>query len=154
MTFSSSSITNEGIRIVADVFISLRINMPLTSADQSEGAFHEGDIFADRSSPAFSQATFYEVFNEYTIERLSNLIEISPEILDRNRMSEMADTLAETELLFSSWGIGELTEQEIQTYFPKLKAVFYAAGTVKFLHSRSLIVAFAYSAPRLLMRCR
>lgn len=92
----------------------------------------KGIFFADKSSSAFSQATFYDVFNEYTIERLSNLIEISPEIVSRVQMSERAKTLAETELLFSSWGIGELTEQEIRTFFPKLKAIFYAAGTVKF----------------------
>lgn len=34
--------------------------------------------------------------------------------------------------IFSTWYMPELNEQEITTYFPKLKSVFYAAGTVKY----------------------
>ncbi len=39
---------------------------------------------------------------------------------------------AETEYLFTTWGAPRLTEQEIRTYLPKLKAVFYGAGSVQY----------------------
>ena len=39
--------------------------------------------------------------------------------------------LAEVEYVFSTWGMPELTEEEIAAFLPSLKAVFYAAGTVQ-----------------------
>lgn len=45
------------------------------------------------------------------------------------------DTFCDTEYIFSTWGMPEFTEDEIKKYLPKLKAIFYAAGTVqKFAH--------------------
>lgn len=92
----------------------------------------KGIFLADKSSPAFDTNKFYEIFSEYTIERLSEFIVISPFIVDRGQLEEHEDQLSEIELIFSTWGIGHLSEEEIRRYFPKLKAVFYAAGTVKF----------------------
>lgn len=37
----------------------------------------------------------------------------------------------EITFLFSTWGMCELTEQEIRSFFPKLECVFYAAGSVQ-----------------------
>lgn len=39
--------------------------------------------------------------------------------------------LRDTAYLFSTWGMPTLTEQEIRTWLPNLKAVFYGAGTVQ-----------------------
>ncbi len=39
--------------------------------------------------------------------------------------------LREAEYAFSTWGIPNLTEEEIASLLPNLKAVFYAAGTVQ-----------------------
>lgn len=39
--------------------------------------------------------------------------------------------LGETECVFSTWGMPELTEAEIKKYLPKLKYIFYAAGSIK-----------------------
>lgn len=36
------------------------------------------------------------------------------------------------EFIFSTWYMPEFTEEEITKYFPSLKAIFYAAGTVKY----------------------
>ena len=48
--------------------------------------------------------------------------------------------LPEVRWLFSTWGMAQLTEEEIRTLLPNVQAVFYAAGTVQyfarpFLHS-------------------
>lgn len=37
----------------------------------------------------------------------------------------------DTEYIFSTWGMPLFTEQEIKTYFPNLKALFYGAGSVQ-----------------------
>ena len=39
--------------------------------------------------------------------------------------------LTDTEYIFSTWGMPEFSEDEIEKYLPSLKAVFYAAGTVQ-----------------------
>ncbi|MBR4942191.1 MAG: hydroxyacid dehydrogenase [Clostridia bacterium] len=42
------------------------------------------------------------------------------------------ENFADTETVFSTWGMPALTEEEIKVYLPRLKAVFYAAGSVQF----------------------
>lgn len=37
----------------------------------------------------------------------------------------------DTEYIFSTWGMSVLTTQEIRTFLPNLKAIFYAAGSVQ-----------------------
>lgn len=43
-----------------------------------------------------------------------------------------AAPFAEVEYIFATWDMSRLTEAQIEAYFPKLKAVFYAAGTVRY----------------------
>ena len=38
---------------------------------------------------------------------------------------------ADTEYIFSTWGMPAFTEEEIKAYLPSLKAVFYGAGSVQ-----------------------
>jgi phosphoglycerate dehydrogenase-like enzyme len=42
------------------------------------------------------------------------------------------ENLKETEIIFSTWGMSVLSEEEIKEYLPNLKAVFYAAGSVQY----------------------
>ncbi|MBQ7827522.1 MAG: hydroxyacid dehydrogenase [Clostridia bacterium] len=39
--------------------------------------------------------------------------------------------LSETEYIFSTWGMPPLSSEDIQRHFPHLRAIFYAAGSVK-----------------------
>ena len=41
------------------------------------------------------------------------------------------EKFADTEVIFSTWGMPAFTESEIKTYLPALKCVFYAAGSVQ-----------------------
>ncbi len=41
------------------------------------------------------------------------------------------EDFSETEYIFSTWGMPAFTEDEIKKFFPNLKAVFYAAGSVQ-----------------------
>ena len=53
----------------------------------------------------------------------------STHILTKETLPE--SSAADADILFSTWGMPLLTEEEIGRYFPNLKAVFYAAGTVQ-----------------------
>ncbi len=39
--------------------------------------------------------------------------------------------MKDVEVIFSTWGMPAFTEEEIEEFFPNLKAIYYAAGTVK-----------------------
>lgn len=49
-----------------------------------------------------------------------------------NKIINNKEKLKEVECIFSTWYMPEFTEEIIREYLPNLKAVFYAAGTVKY----------------------
>ena len=51
--------------------------------------------------------------------------------LTMDKVRQLGAELKDCEYIFSTWYMPELTEEEISKYFPSLKCVFYAAGTVK-----------------------
>lgn len=44
----------------------------------------------------------------------------------------ISNKIKNIEKIFSTWYMPEFTEEEVKKYFPSLKAIFYAAGTVKY----------------------
>ena len=60
---------------------------------------------------------------------------LSKEFLIEDKLYQKADLgkadFSDVEILFSTWGIATLSEEEIAKYFPSLKGVFYAAGSVQ-----------------------
>lgn len=53
------------------------------------------------------------------------------EIFAKGDLANNRERLRNAELLFSTWGMPALTQEEIAAYFPNVKAVFYAAGSVQ-----------------------
>lgn len=65
-------------------------------------------------------------------EQIEASYELLADPVNETQMEEYAEILQETEALFTSWWVPELTEQQIKKYFPKLKILFYAAGSVQY----------------------
>lgn len=78
-----------------------------------------------------SQTQFAKVYTPEVLEKLGAYGELSPKINQQN-LKENADFLADCEIAFSTWGMPKFTKEEIAEYMPKLKAVFYSAGTVQY----------------------
>lgn len=74
---------------------------------------------------------FSTVYTSEVISSLSKYGELSPRISKKN-IDEYKDFLSDCEIAFSTWGMPKFTEKEIEKYMPKLKAVFYSAGTVQY----------------------
>lgn len=70
------------------------------------------------------------VFSAETQKALAEKLEILGKITP-DEMDEKADILAQTECIFTTWGVPELTGEQIDKYFPNLKIVFYGAGSVQ-----------------------
>lgn len=62
----------------------------------------------------------------YSVDQIGNSLVISNEAF----LAE-PEKFREIRYIFSTWGMINLTEEEIASYFPKLEAVYYAAGSVK-----------------------
>jgi phosphoglycerate dehydrogenase-like enzyme len=78
-----------------------------------------------------NQHQFSKVYTPAVLEKLSEYGELSVKINRRN-LKENAEFLKDCEIAFSTWGMPKFTKEEIAEYMPKLKAVFYAAGTVQY----------------------
>lgn len=65
-----------------------------------------------------------QAYSLQTRRELAELAEFPPEVLERPEGSD-------AEYLFSTWGMPVMTEQEAEICFPRLRAVFYAAGSVQ-----------------------
>lgn len=78
-----------------------------------------------------NQHQFSKVYTPEVLKKLGEYGELSEKI-NRNNLAENADFLAECEIAFSTWGMPKFTKEEIERYMPKLKAVFYSAGTVQY----------------------
>lgn len=78
-----------------------------------------------------NQRQFSKVYTPEVLKKLGEYGELSPKINRRN-LEENKAFLADCEIAFSTWGMPEFTKEEIKEYMPKLRAVFYSAGTVQY----------------------
>ena len=72
-------------------------------------------------------------YSEETQAKLRQSLEILPDYYTQDLLRDGAahPELQNVAYAFSTWGIAALTEEEIASLLPSLRAVFYAAGTVQ-----------------------
>lgn len=70
------------------------------------------------------------VYGKGRRERLAGMADLYPAVVNKKVLEERAGQLAGIEVIFSTWGMPELTAGDLSR-LPKLRAVFYAAGSVK-----------------------
>ena len=56
----------------------------------------------------------------------------SDHLYTREQIQESPEIFEEVRFIFSTWNFPDFSEEDIKQFFPKLEAVFYAAGTVKY----------------------
>ncbi len=78
-----------------------------------------------------NQLQFSKVYTPEVLKKLGEYGELSCKI-NRKNLKENAEFLKDCEIAFSTWGMPKFTKEEIKEYMPKLKAVFYSAGTVQY----------------------
>ncbi len=88
------------------------------------------------------------VYDAPTRAALAGKFDFSPAVA--TRASVLSDDYADVECLFSTWGFPTLTEDELAAHLPRLRAVFYAAGSVQTfarpLLARGVTVVSAWQA--------
>ena len=72
-----------------------------------------------------------KVYGEKLINELVRITDINPEVFTKEKIESGELDPRDAEVAFATWGMQEYTEEEIKEYFPCLKAIFYAAGSVQ-----------------------
>lgn len=78
-----------------------------------------------------NEKQFSKVYTPEVLKKLGTYGELSEKI-NRKNLEENAEFLSDCEIAFSTWGMPRFTKEEIEKYMPRLKAVFYSAGTVQY----------------------
>ena len=78
-----------------------------------------------------AKETLLNVYAPSVRARLSDRVILAPAVYDKKDLLASPDAFSDTEIVFSTWGMPVLTEEEIARVFPRLKCLFYAAGTVQ-----------------------
>lgn len=79
---------------------------------------------------AGNQEIVRRVYAERQLARLRSMIEIDERVY--TSLQEVKEAGAgDADFIFSTWSMLRMSEEEIREYFPALKAVFYAAGSVQ-----------------------
>ncbi len=71
-----------------------------------------------------------QVFSPSRRQALQKRVELMPCVITPANFSELKPQLREIEVLFGTWGMWRPTAVQLES-LPRLKAVFYAAGSVK-----------------------
>ena len=71
------------------------------------------------------------VYAESVKKEIGARVSLDPNVYNKKEITENPEIAADAEIVFSTWGMPLFTEEEIKAYFPKLKCIFYAAGTVQ-----------------------
>ncbi|MEA4888994.1 MAG: hydroxyacid dehydrogenase [Clostridiaceae bacterium] len=82
-------------------------------------------------SQGYNKDLIDQVYSVECIRQINEYAEIYSELVDKENLEKNKAYLKNVEVIFSTWGMPELTGDEIQRYFPCLKTVFYAAGSVQ-----------------------
>lgn len=71
------------------------------------------------------------VYDKETLEKLHSLFDMTDKIYTKSDLISSPSDFSDVSFVFSTWGMSKLTEEEIKTCLPSLKAVFYGAGSVQ-----------------------
>ncbi len=72
------------------------------------------------------------VYSKELQEKLGTELDFIVPIKSMEELESRKEETAKVDYIFSTWGMLPLTKEEITEYFPNLKSVFYAAGTVQY----------------------
>lgn len=84
-------------------------------------------VFMTKNGPG----AIHKAYSSETQSALTKELCFSAPIYSKEELEKEKAALQEVHYIFSTWGMLPLTEEEIRGYFPQLKAVFYAAGSVQ-----------------------
>lgn len=78
-----------------------------------------------------SKSNIEKVYGNETLVRIGSECVLYENILSGSEIAGNNNITCDADVIFSTWGMPQLKPEQIDEYFPKLKAVFYGAGSVQ-----------------------
>lgn len=78
-----------------------------------------------------SNRLFY-VYRDGRSEAFGKRLELCPEVIHEDNLDQNREFLRETEVILASWDMVAFSGEQLERYFPRLKLVLYAAGSVRY----------------------
>ncbi|MCI8442784.1 MAG: hydroxyacid dehydrogenase [Provencibacterium sp.] len=89
-------------------------------------------IYVFALPPKFPRGDLKSQLYSAEIQReLAEKIDFLETLHSVEELESRREDLRQAELIFTGWGMLELTKEQVRDYFPNLKAIFYAAGSVQ-----------------------
>lgn len=79
-----------------------------------------------------------DVYSDTAIQQITSMIEVYDTVITKDNIEEHLPLLQDVSIIFSGWG-APVFSAEVLNHLPQLRAIFYAAGSVKQLISRDLL---------------
>lgn len=86
--------------------------------------------FFNESAQAGGRDMLDHVYGKGRRQRVAEMTDLYPVVISSRNLADHAARLADLEVVFSTWGMPALSAEQIG-HLPSLKAVFYAAGSVR-----------------------
>lgn len=71
------------------------------------------------------------VYDDAMLSKLTERYDLYGTVLCKKNIKDHTDACRKAEYIFSTWGMEHFSEEEIKAYFPNVKCLFYAAGSVQ-----------------------
>lgn len=78
-----------------------------------------------------SKRNFNYVYDADMQNTIKTAFSVETPLLSKAYLKKNPEAAKHVEFLFSTWGMEHFKKEEIQTYFPSLQCIFYAAGSVQ-----------------------
>lgn len=72
------------------------------------------------------------VFSQGRKERFAQYLELCPDVIHEDNLEEHRAFLKETEVILCTWDMVPFSEELLARYFPRVKLLLYAAGSVQY----------------------
>lgn len=72
-----------------------------------------------------------QVFDREARKAIGDVVKLDETVYHKSDLLGSPERFADVEIIFSTWGMPQLTEEEIHRCLPRLKCLFYGAGTVQ-----------------------
>lgn len=70
--------------------------------------------------------------NDEVMSKLTNELEFPAEVISLDNIEKYKDYTNDCKYIFTTWGMIELSEEDIKKYFGKCEVIFYGAGSVQY----------------------
>ncbi|MGN0535569.1 MAG: NAD(P)-dependent oxidoreductase [Eubacterium sp.] len=71
------------------------------------------------------------VYDSVVMSKLKDRYDLYETVICKRNIKNHIDACRNAEYIFSTWGMEQFSEEEIKEYFPKVKCLFYSAGSVQ-----------------------